>query len=130
MAHFLCVCGEDIPLHEMPHPQQFRLMADKVVEKVVDRLLIVYEQSVSSNDFLRAAVLALHNWNKALGTSGVVEVIECPKCGRLAFLDNKGQAALWYKLDTDVTLQQIRSLRELTDTLEAATTIRLDKSDV
>jgi len=79
MPKLACVCGEILDLSPLPNPHGFVVLAEGVVEALVNRMVAEHDKHLSGKSFERAAYESF--WNK---TPGVAQAYECPKCGRIA----------------------------------------------
>jgi hypothetical protein len=92
MPKMECVCGYVIALHGIPSRPEFELVPERVVEPIVDRLVAAKLQP--EERFEMAAYGALSH----TGTPGILHVVECPSCFRLAVFERASDrvVAYWY----------------------------------
>ena len=93
-----CLCNEPINLSLLPNPHGFKLIPERSLEPLVDALTAAHAETSSDRDFSRRAWATLRE-----PSLSVLQVYECPSCGRLAVFRHASDAApiAWYHLDRD-----------------------------
>ena len=113
MPKMECVCGYVIALHGIPSRPEFELVPERVVEPIVDRLVAVRSQP--EDRFEMAAYGALSH----TGTPGMLHVVECPSCFRLAVFARASDrtVAYWYIRESAGEGHAAEALAEVVDRL-------------
>jgi hypothetical protein len=94
MPNLTCPCGESISLSPIPNPQGFKILAESVLEDLVERLVDSCTDDVSKPEFEKRAYQTLH-----VSTPGILQAYECPNCRRLAVFSRASDSvpALWFQ---------------------------------
>ena len=94
MPKITCLCGEAINLSQIPSPQGFKIVSEKVFDTLVEKLVNAYANSPSKTEFEKQAY-----GNFYPTTHGIAQAYECPACGRLVVFSHPSDAipALWFQ---------------------------------
>jgi len=113
MPKLTCACGEVINLSPVPNPQGFNVFSEAVHEKIIDSLVAAHQEAQSQADFEQRAMEILTH----VGTPGIMQMYECPHCGRLAVFGRAWDStvALWFQLERAVDPGKAHSLSTLSD---------------
>lgn len=97
MSKLICHCGALIELSEVPSANAYVLIQEKGLLDLQNRLILLYEQQVSSQDFKKAIRLDLLGFKN----EHLMEVHLCHTCGRLWIFKIPGssEATLLYQLE-------------------------------
>lgn len=115
MPKLTCLCGEVINLSPDPNPHGFSIIPDGVRESALDSLVAAFAETDSKKDFeLRASTILSH-----ILTPGIMQMYECPKCGRLAVFGraSDSRVALWFQLELADDPGDAHSLNSLANTV-------------
>jgi hypothetical protein len=116
MADILCQCGELIDLDLVPNPNEFYIVADALIERMVDRIVDLLG-SADTPEELSQSVWKVFSHHY---TPGLMWMVECPRCGRQWVFARSTDSipAMVYVPEEHNFPNQIDSLKGLTDSLE------------
>jgi hypothetical protein len=116
MADILCKCGELIDLDLVPNPNEFYIVADALIERMVDRIIDLLGSSDNPDEVSQSVwkVFSHHH------TPGLMWMVECPRCGRQWVFARSTDSipAMVYVPEEHNFPNQIDSLKGLTDSME------------
>lgn len=94
MPRIRCLCNEVINLSTIPNRQEFNLIWEPRVEKLIDSLTDAHRQAASDEEFEKQAYNLFY-----LTKPKFPEFCECPHCGRLIVFARSSNAkpAFWYQ---------------------------------
>src|SRR5262245_54115896 len=95
MPKLCCLCGTLINLSEIPQRGAFDLLPDVLRESLVHTITNVRDQATSRQDFVRQVYRA----HSHVGTPGILSMVECPTCARLAVFARASDRApaFWFQ---------------------------------
>ena len=110
-----CLCGEVIELHTIPNEQEFSIVPDILRESLIDKVVAVHNQGLSKQEFERKVYQSFTH----LTTPGILSMIECPACHRLAVFARASDSIpmFWFRREQTNFMDMADSLRTLVERL-------------
>lgn len=115
MPKLNCLCGETISLRGIPQRGAFDIIPEVVREPLIDTIGAARDHTTSRQDFERQVYRTLSH----LRTPGILYLVECPHCGRLAVFARASDTmpAFWFTREQNNVTEIADSLSTLVDRL-------------
>ncbi|MEH2320446.1 hypothetical protein [Nostoc sp.] len=110
MPKIRCLCDEVINLSVIPNKQEFKLIWEPLIEKLIDSLVNAHRQAKSDEDFEKQVYNLFYPKQPKFP-----EVYECPNCGRLIVFSSPSDPnpAFWFQREpVNGEADSLRSLVE------------------
>ncbi|MDZ8184066.1 MAG: hypothetical protein RMX96_04285 [Nostoc sp. ChiSLP02] len=110
MPKIRCLCDEVINLSVIPNKQEFKLIWEPLIEKLIGSLVNAHRQAKSDEEFEKQAYDLFY-----LKKPKFIQVYECPNCGRIIVFGSASDAkpAFWFQ--REIVEGEANSLRSLVE---------------
>jgi isopropylmalate/homocitrate/citramalate synthase len=117
MPKLNCLCGYRISLHSIPNTHTFTLIPEMLREQLMDKLTVAHARFSALEAFQRAAYQA----HSSQYTPGILQLIECPNCHRVAVFARASDThpTFWFQREQTTDAEQATSLDDLAKKLTA-----------